>query len=167
MSQTRDVVRKTDYDAQKVEYTGKHKSHTAKNLLVTEKSTYIKFVSPTFEGAMHDKAILDETPLTGIPENSTIVQDLGFLGHKPVGIQIMMPEKKPKGKELTPEQKESNRQISKVRVLVEHAIAGVKRLKIIKDKIRLKIEGIRDTVMYVACALHNLRIKTRKPNFSS
>lgn len=38
------------------------------------------------------------------------------------------PTKKPKGKELTVEQKEQNKQISKERTRVEHSIGGVKRL---------------------------------------
>jgi hypothetical protein len=42
-----------------------------------------------------------------------------------------MPAKKPKGKGLTNEQKERNKEISKFRILVEHSISGVKRCSII------------------------------------
>ena len=161
----RSVERNTDYEAQKVEYSGKQKEHTTKNLLVTEKNTYVRFVSASYEGSVHDKRILDENALSGLPEGSTVAQDLGFLGHNPENLTVLMPEKKPKGKELTTQQKEENKEKSKVRVLVEHAISGVKRLRIIKDKIRLKITDIRDNVMYVACAIHNLRVIMRNPNF--
>ena len=42
--------------------------------------------------------------------------------------------KKPKGRELTQEQKESNRSISSFRELVEHAIGEAKRCRIVKER---------------------------------
>lgn len=41
---------------------------------------------------------------------------------------------------------------------VEHVMAGIKRLNIVKEKIRLRMQGIRDQIMLIACGLHNLRI---------
>ena len=40
---------------------------------------------------------------------------------------------------------------------VEHAIAGVKISRIAKDQFRNTTEGLSDTVMEIACGLHNLR----------
>jgi hypothetical protein len=56
-----------------------------------------------------------------------------------------------------------NRIISSVRIKVEHAIAGVKRCRIVKDILRLTKAGIADLVMENACALHNLRVDMRYP----
>ena len=56
-----------------------------------------------------------------------------------------------------------NRLISSVRVVVEHAIAGVKRCRIVKDVLRLTKEGVSDLVMEIACGLHNLRVSYRHP----
>jgi hypothetical protein len=50
-----------------------------------------------------------------------------------------------------------------VRIVVEHAIAGVKRCRIVKDVLRLTMDGIADLVMAIACGLHNLRIDCRLP----
>jgi hypothetical protein len=47
-----------------------------------------------------------------------------------------MPKKKPIRKELTEEEKEANKKISSVRVLVENALSGVKRLRIVSDVFR-------------------------------
>ena len=44
------------------------------------------------------------------------------------GVKTFQPQKKPKGKELTLEQKEQNRLISSIRIVIEHIIAGIKRL---------------------------------------
>ena len=56
-----------------------------------------------------------------------------------------------------------NRIFSSARVVVEHAIAGVKRCRIVKDVLRLTKAGISDRVMEIACGLHNLRVSCRHP----
>lgn len=106
---------------------------------------------------MHDKKICDNQPIL-FPSGITLWQDTGFLGHNPENVNVMMPVKKPKGKELTQEQKESNRSISSFRVLVEHAIGGAKRCRIVKDRFRCHKFGFDDLVMELACGLHNLRV---------
>ena len=45
---------------------------------------------------------------------------------------------------------------------VEHALAGVKRCRIVKDVLRNTGEGTSDSVMEVACGLHNVRIEKRQ-----
>jgi hypothetical protein len=44
---------------------------------------------------------------------------------------------------------------------IEHAIGGVKRYRIVKDKLRLLKDGIRDAVMETCCGLHNFRLQYR------
>jgi len=63
---------------------------------------------------------------------------------------------------LTAKEKERNRKISKIRVKVEHAISGVKRSRIVKDVLRNTKDGFSDSVMVIACCLHNLRVDHRK-----
>lgn len=45
--------------------------------------------------------------------------------------------KKPRGGELTPEQKEANRQFASRRVRVEHGIRRIKAFRIVRDAYRL------------------------------
>ncbi len=49
--------------------------------------------------------------------------------------------------------------------MVEHAIAGVKRCRIVKEVLRLTRDGIADLVMEIACGLHNFRVDCRQPIF--
>ncbi len=95
------------------------------------------------------------------PRGGVLMQDLGFQGYAPDNVKVVMPEKKPKNQELSAEDKAFNRLVSSMRVVVEHAIAGIKRLRIVQEKIRLRIEDIHDTVMLIATGLHNLRITYR------
>lgn len=71
--------------------------------------------------------------------------------------------KKPRGQELSPADKFLNHIIAGVRIEVEHAIAGIKRCRIVKDVLRLTKDGISDLLMEIACGLHNLRMSCRHP----
>ena len=71
--------------------------------------------------------------------------------------------KKPKGKALTVGAKCCNHIFSRVRVVVEHVIAGGKRCRIVKDVLRLTTKGIADVVMEIAGSVHNLRVSCRHP----
>lgn len=108
---------------------------------------------------MHDKKIADDYPLH-LPAGSVIRQDLGFMGHQPEGILVEMPYKRPRKGELTFSQLLYNQMLSPLRVVIEHANSGIKRLRMIKDTLRLHSEWFRDTGMVVACGLHNLRVSS-------
>lgn len=129
-----------------------------KNVLLVNAALLIVFLSDTYEGSAHDKRIADDTPYP-LPQGSQLLQDLGFLAFTLQGVSVIMPTKKPRGRELTPEQKAANRVISQRRVRIEHVIASVKRCRIVKDTIRLFKDGARDLVMELACALHNFRLR--------
>jgi hypothetical protein len=93
-------------------------------------------------------------------------QDTGYQGYTPVNVTIIQPTKKPRGGELTDAQKEQNKAISKERASVENTVAGLKRLRILKDQIRLKVYALKDQIMYIGCALHNLRITSSVRGYS-
>jgi DDE superfamily endonuclease len=98
-------------------------------------------LSDTCEGKAHDKSLADLAGYT-LPDGSCLYQDLGFQGFTLDGITIVQPKKKPRGGELTPREKATNRSISSIRVRIEHAIGGVKRYRIVKDKMRLEVLSI-------------------------
>ena len=68
-----------------------------------------------------------------------------------------------RGKQLTEIDKFLNRLISRVRIVVENVISGIKRCRIVKDELRLTKDKISDVVMEIACGLHNLRVTFRQP----
>ena len=156
----RTIQKNADHEAQKVEYSGKHSTHTVKNLTLCDDAQYICYLSPSFPGSYHDKTIADEFPIL-LPVGSVIKQDLGFIGHTPEAVIIEQPYKKPRGGELSFAQKLYNKLLSSTRIVVEHANSGIKRLRMLKDTIRLHSMEIRDSVMFIGCALHNLRVINR------
>ena len=82
-------------------------------------------------------------------------------------VEILQPTKKPRGGELTPEQKEENRRIASIKMRIEQVIGSIKRSRIVKEKMRLWREGVRDMVMETCCALHNFRLRYRPWSYSS
>lgn len=146
---------------QKFYYSGKKKQHTRKVVIVSDINRKVHFMSSTVEGKKHDKKISDEE-LGIIPKWNPVWTDTGFQGiDNPQNAVIFMPKKKPKGKELTKYEKLDNANISRVRVTVEHAIAGIKISSIARDKFRNRREEFADEVMYNSVGLHNFRVRLR------
>jgi hypothetical protein len=67
--------------------------------------------------------------------------------------------KQPCGEELTREEHRANQAFTQRRLRIEHVNSSVKRCRIVKDRIRLWKQGIRDLVMERCCALHTFRVR--------
>jgi hypothetical protein len=153
--------RPKDQEEQKLFYSGKKKTHTVKNnLIVTLGKRRVEYLSGTCEGKKHDKKICDAEGHE-FPEGSILYKDTGFQGYEPEGVHTRQPKKKPRGGELTVDEKEQNSLISSVRIVVEHVICGVKRCRIVKDVFRNTRDRFADLVMEIACGLHNFRTACR------
>lgn len=129
---------------------------------------YIAFLGETKPGRHHDYTLLKEAFPPEHPwfELITIFVDLGFQGIKSdyVGDDIHLPYKKPRKSKATPnpklsdEQKGVNRSISQVRILVENAIAGLKRYNILNQPFRNRSVGFDDLVVSVSAGLWNFML---------
>jgi hypothetical protein len=64
-----------------------------------------------------------------------------------------------RGGELTLEQDLANQTLHQRRLRIEHVNSSVKRCRIVKDRMRLWKQGVRDLVMELCCALHNFRVR--------
>ena len=87
------------------------------------------------------------------------MQDLGFLAFTLPEVAILMPTKKPCGQELTREHQRANQALHQRWLHIEHVNSRVKRCRIVKDRLRLWKQGVRDLVMELCCALHNFRVR--------
>ena len=156
----RPIVRPKDQQTQQLYYSGKKRQHTLKNIVLINAYCKIILLTLTCEGKKHDKKATDEAAYD-LPDGSALYQDTGFQGFTLAGVTIIQPKKKPRGRELTADDKENNRLISRIRIRVEHAIGGVKRYRIVKDKLRNWTHNFRDKVMETCCGLHNFRLNFR------
>lgn len=129
-----------------------------KNVLLVNALLTILFLSDTYGGRTHDKRIADAAPYP-LPAGSHLLQDLGFLAFTLPGVEILMPRRKPRGQELSVEEQLSNEALHQRRLRIEHVNSSVKRCRIVKDRLRLWKEGVRDRVMEICCGLHNFRVR--------
>jgi hypothetical protein len=158
----RPIRRPSGKDAQKPYYSGKKKGHRVKNLVVTTARKRVLMLSETFPGHTHDKTGANEQAIfEPIPKDVQVHLDLGFLGvpkERPEGT-FSIPDKKPKGRPLSDDAKASNRAKARRRVLVEHALGGVKRFRAVTDVLRNALDVFADRLMIVACGLWNLHVE--------
>ncbi|WP_114783958.1 transposase family protein [Botryobacter ruber] len=128
--------------------------------LQAHEHNWVPYLSPTAEGSLHDKALADGLELEFVADKD-LLADLGFVGYKPQGTQPCLPVKKLPNQELSELGKQFNQLLASIRVKVEHVMAGIKRVKIVKDKVRLRTELVRNQVMCIACGWQNLRVSNR------
>ena len=86
--------------------------------------------------------------------------DLGYVGYSATNLTVVLPHKKPHKAELNLEQKQQNIEHSRKRVCNEHTMKGIKRLRIVKDTLRLNTYDYADNLFLNACSLHNFRVKS-------
>ena len=115
------------------------------------------YLSETYEGTVHDKKICDIEKYSFL-KKFLLRYDLGYIGYSPENATIEKPHKNTKLKPLTGQQKLKNKIISGKRISIKQAISGVKWLKVVADKIRTFCRDFRNSVMKIACAIHNLRV---------
>ncbi|MDR1054966.1 MAG: transposase family protein [Prevotellaceae bacterium] len=130
--------------------------HNLKNKLSALPDLRIIWMSRTYRGKLHDKHICSHEKLW-FPDSIRLWQDGGFLTYKPEAVTVQMSTCKPRGKELSREQKDQNKNICSFRVKVEHAIGGVKVFRIVKEHYRCYKLFFDDLVFEVACGLHNFK----------
>jgi hypothetical protein len=146
---------------QKRQYSGKKKRHTRKNIVMTDEKKRILYLSATKDGKIHDYKQLKKTDvLKRIPRHITIWVDKGFTGiTKEVdNNQVQIPHKKPRKGQLSEEQKQDNKLMASVRILVEHAIGGVKRFGCVSQICRNR-QGFDDRMMAICSGLWNFHLQ--------
>jgi hypothetical protein len=158
----RRIQRPKNPKAQRRCYSGKKKFHTRKNTIIADFDRHILLLSPTKNGKIHDKKQLEkEGTINNIPKDVSLWVDKGFQGIAKLiknGNEVLMPKKKPRGRNLTEEQKGENKIISGIRMRVEHTIGGMKRYGCLSQIYRNK-NGIDDEFTYVCAGLWNFHLK--------
>jgi DDE superfamily endonuclease len=138
------TYRSSDNETQKKYYSGKKKQHTLKTQISSSSTGRIVDVSESYPGSTHDAKVADrECTAQKFPEGTCQRYDLGFQGinSKNPDHYIVLPIKKPRGKELSQLAKELNKMHSKRRVRAEHAISRVKKFKICGQTYRGRVKN--------------------------
>ena len=117
------------------------------------------YLSPCWVGKTHDYRMfqVEFPPAQPWFEHFRLRVDLGFLGIEKdyVCKELLIPHKKPRKQELTPTQKAENKVLASQRIVVEHAHAGLKRYRILADRLRMHNFMLYDVVLGVCAGLWN------------
>jgi len=153
--------RPTNKKHQNKTYSGKKKAHTRKSVVVTDKKRRILVVTKQKSGRRHDKKLADKNSVFEmIPQEIPVYADTGFIGAQRVHPNIYIPKKKSKKRPLTFDEKETNKLISSYRVVVEHAIGGIKRLRCMSEKLRNRRAFVDDQFILLASGLWNYHLSS-------
>lgn len=155
-------------EKQRDKFSGKKKTHTDAAMVLSDKNTRIYYVSEYYDGKHNDMGMLKNefAPNLGWFTKFKVLFDLGFRGVDKLYEfkELIIGEKKNKKSknnpkpELTEQQKETNKTISRERIFVEHAIGKMKRYRILKNRCRLKCMEVKNRILGIAAALWNYQI---------
>ena len=152
----RPLQRPQGTEEQKAHYSGKKQRHTRKHITVSTRQKRVILLTKARAGKVHDKRQLSEEPVVEhIPDEVSIEGDLGFQGLQNEFVNIHVPYKKPKGQDLSDEQKAENRDLSAQRVECEHAHGGIKRYSAVTSIYRNRVSDFDDHLMWIAAGLWN------------
>lgn len=135
-------------------YSGKKKGHTRKNQLIClPNGTDIVDVVLGEKGPQSDSKLFEQTQAE-LPETIAFIGDKAYVGRS----NTTTPIKKPRGGQLTQEQKDFNRQVSQKRVYVEHLIRVLKIFRIGKELFRMR-SRMYELVISCVCGIVRLRVQ--------
>lgn len=162
------VSRATDPTRRDAHYSGKRKTFTLKTQVVTDGQHHIRAISVAVAGRIHDKTLADDVDtVQRLPDDCEALLDKGYQGLAqqvdygmddqgiPVAcFTLKIPFRKPKGKDLSAEQKAFNHDLSALRVRIEHCIGWLKNWAILANRFRCA-HAIYTPVFQLVCGLVN------------
>lgn len=183
------IERPQEDERQREYYSGKRKRHTVKTQVLGNRQREVVAITPAVKGKTADIEIARRSQVVKVlPEGTESYQDKGYVGlEKEVPlipspfsahcvsaaaaqttgdaprprIVLHTPTKKPRGGTLSPEQKERNRQIGRIRVIVEHIIGHLKNWRMLAERFRCAL-SIYTAVFLTIAGLLNFQRRVRR-----
>ena len=128
-------------------------------MILSNPQRKILYVSYCWVGKTHDYWMFKEEfpPTQDWFQDYRVRVDLGFFGFEKdyVCKELVLPHKKKKKQELSLEQKQENKLRAGARIFVEHAIGGMKRYRILSDRLRVHDVELYNVILGVCAGLWN------------
>lgn len=145
-------------------HSGKKKAFTIKTQIATTKQGLIVNINKPVPGRQHDYKIFKESNLPQIiPKDTKAYLDSGYQGvHKDFpDLNAVIPHKRNRnGKSLTRSQKIQNTKQRRIRVVIEHTIAQLKKFQILHQTYRNSLQNY-ETVFGFVANIVNFRMLCR------
>lgn len=132
-------------------YSGKHKTTGMNVQVACTLSGQLAWISDAIEGSRHDTHCLKESDVLITLDPTEWIGDKGYVGN-----DMLTPIKKPECRDLLDWEKEFNRQVNKIRYVIEQVIAHFKNWRILHTDYRRPLKTFTQTISTVV-ALHFYR----------
>jgi hypothetical protein len=129
-------------------YSGKRKTTGMNVQVACTLSGRLAWISDPVAGRHHDTYCLNESGVLLTLDPTNWMGDKGYIGN-----HMITPIRKPAGRELLDWEKEFNKQVNKIRYVIEQVIANLKTWRIVHIDYRRPIETFASTISTVV-ALH-------------
>ena len=129
-------------------YSGKHKTTGMNVQVACTLSGQLAWISDAIEGSRHDTHCLKESDVLITLDPTEWIGDKGYVGN-----DMLTPIKKPERRDLLDWEKEFNRQVNKIRYVIEQVIAHFKNWRILHTDYRRPLKTFTQTISTVV-ALH-------------
>lgn len=145
-------------------YAGKSKRHVKKTVIVINREDGL-FLGRTSvrPGSVHDKRILDEDAIHHrLDKHAGILKrmDSAWTGEAP-SLGWVVNKRGRRNHPLTKEEKKENKRLSKIRILVEHAIRRLKIFRRFAETVVIRQKGAFDALLDAAMNLANFKVLVR------
>ena len=153
---------------QKKYFSAKKGTHTLKTQVAVTPDGLIVHLSAPVGGRTHDMKVLKQSRLLPrLPRGSRVWGDRGYTGLDKLcpNHEVIVPRMRPRGGALSAEDRELNRQISKVRITVENVICTLKKFRICREFYR-NDTGRHGVFWGCVAGLVNLRTMSRAPQLA-
>lgn len=120
---------------QRAFYSGKQKDHTLKSQLVVDAHTQQIICTFFGKGRRHDFKLFKASGIHFHPLTESL-QDKGYQGMQKLHVCCRLPRKKPRGGQLSAEDKAYNRRLARERIGVEHINRRLKVFRILSGRYR-------------------------------
>lgn len=158
------LQRPKDPQARRERYSGKKKRHTAKTQVTTTPDKRVLHASRWVPGSLHDMTLLRFSGvLHALPASVRVARlDRGYEGAKDAypTAAVEQPFKTHRTQRLTWLGHAYNRMQARLRIVVEHALAALKRYRVLAEVYRGQMQRY-DDCFGVVCGLQNFRVMGR------
>lgn len=157
------IQRPQDDETQRKHYSGKKKQHTRKTAIIVNEEGLIRAISAPTSGSVHDIQHLRESGLLNtLPPDVGVIGDAGFDGlYKDLpDHSVATAHKARRNHPLSDDQKFINRELSRIRIIVENVFCHIKHFKALSYRFRHNA-AIHAHAFHVVAAIVNRRTRSR------
>ncbi|CAN7980211.1 unnamed protein product, partial [Ixodes pacificus] len=157
------IQRPLNFTARSQTYSHYKSTNTIKFLIGVTPCGAVSFISKAWAGRVSDKKLTQKSGLLDkLEPGDTVLADRGFLIQEDigrVGARLVVPAYTRGKRQLSAQEVETARQMSKIRIHVERAIGRIKVFRILQDRLPITLLRHATNILLICSGITNLKRK--------